>query len=235
MPRNGRVLPPLPWREAPGLRKLTEPVMRIALGARHKNLPEAVLADLVDVIPGVGDYANYVRMTGSATLEERGARGKRWSAQAADYMLGQEGVDTLMPGLGTIMDIVTPTNTLLYLDEKGRLPEPMKKMLQNLEPAGQAIGSGIEVIHSAVDLTKLPVPLLSSGVARTVNAVGVQPMVCASRGHGPIRCLPQMWDQFTGQWTVRQDYPYARGKRPLRDYFADTKVAAQGLRRSLPA
>lgn len=197
---------------------ITAPLIRAALGSRHQSLPEAIGADLFDIIPIVGDYANHSRYLSASTEGERAARGKRASMQLVDYAVGD---DQFLPGIGTVLDILTPTNTILYLDDQGKLPKALKDATDKV---GTEIARVVETVHSALDLTKLPIPIVSEGVKRVVNGVAVQPFACIERGEGPIACAPQMWDQVR-LGPQNQRFPFLKGPRDARRYFDDTRQA----------
>jgi len=88
------------------------PLYRILFGTDHRNIFEAVAADIVDIIPFVGDVSNIARLTDAA------ARGGKYSkkkviAQAIDAIGG-----TIPEPFSVIVDALTPTNTILYLQSR---------------------------------------------------------------------------------------------------------------------
>jgi len=89
---------------------MLDKVWRVISSAEHEDLGEAVLADVVDVIPFIGDVANAMRVKDAI---DRGVPEYIVAAQIVDFLAG------LPPGIGDILDILTPTNTLAYLLRKG--------------------------------------------------------------------------------------------------------------------
>jgi len=87
-----------------------ETIMRILTSTDHRDLTEAILADAVDAIPFIGDATNTLRLKNLA--EQRG-NDTALLLQGIDFIIG------LAPVAGDVADILTPTNTLLYLMEKG--------------------------------------------------------------------------------------------------------------------
>ncbi len=80
--------------------------------SKQSTFGRAVLADLVDIIPVVGDAANFfrVRHAGKQGIE----RQRRVGRQALDLGLG-----SLPDPVGAVLDALTPTNTNTYLREQG--------------------------------------------------------------------------------------------------------------------
>ena len=85
-------------------------IWRIVSSAEHEDLGEATLADFFDALPLLGDVANAMRIKDAV---DRRVPEYIVVAQAIDFLAG------LPPGIGTILDIITPTNTLTYLLRKG--------------------------------------------------------------------------------------------------------------------
>ena len=86
-----------------------EEFCNILFGAEHKSLREAILADIIDTLPIIGDISNFFRVVDAANNPDIAVR-RRATAQLIDLMLGA------LPGpIGTILDIITPTNTIAYL------------------------------------------------------------------------------------------------------------------------
>jgi hypothetical protein len=88
-----------------------EGIVKAPWTIEHKNVLEAVLADLADVVPIVGEVAGFVRMV--QALEKRDDF--RLALEAGDLVLG------LPPLIGDIMDLLTPTNLICYLRKRGKL------------------------------------------------------------------------------------------------------------------
>lgn len=80
--------------------------MEVLFGTKHEMLSEAVIADIIDGIPIIGDISNAIR---AAKEEDE----RRRAAQVADTLLG-----TMPEPLGIIADILTPTNMMIYLNRK---------------------------------------------------------------------------------------------------------------------
>ena len=103
----------------------------ILMSPRQKSLHDAILADLFDVIPGVGDVSNAVRV-GRAALEDDALASERLAMQSVDLALGT--IPSFVPGAGevvsTILDFLTPTNMLVYIRENY---PPIKKPSFKLE------------------------------------------------------------------------------------------------------
>lgn len=80
-------------------------IKRILFTTDHKNMIEAVMADLTDAIPLAGDITNAIRVADAMKKDRK----IELAMQSIDFLGG------LFPGLGDIFDIITPTNTLIYL------------------------------------------------------------------------------------------------------------------------
>ncbi|MCK5612420.1 hypothetical protein KAR91_61680 [Candidatus Pacearchaeota archaeon] len=129
-----------------------EDIKEIFTEPEHSNLRNAVLADVLDAVPLIGDAANIIRVVkiredlglfekGQDRREERFKQAlqagnfndikeavkdsindardeirefqkKKGGLQAVDAGAG------LVPGLGGVADIITPTNTINYISEK---------------------------------------------------------------------------------------------------------------------
>ena len=87
-----------------------EKIWRIVSSAEHEDLSEAALADFFDALPFFGDVANATRIKDAVDRE------------VPEYIIAAQTLDLiagLAPGIGTILDIITPTNTIAYLLRKG--------------------------------------------------------------------------------------------------------------------
>jgi len=82
---------------------------RILFSAEHDSFAEAILADLVDVIPILGDLTNVMRV--------KDAMDKNLPDRTVLLQLGDL-VGGIIPVVGDIFDIITPTNTITYLLRK---------------------------------------------------------------------------------------------------------------------
>ena len=82
---------------------------RILTTTYHRSLLEAMFADLFDVVPLLGDVGNEERVADALRRNDKVAL----RAQSLDLFFG------IVPVLGDIADLLTPTNTLLYLRRIG--------------------------------------------------------------------------------------------------------------------
>lgn len=109
-------------------RQLADKAKNIISSPRHENLTSAVAADIVDVIPIVGDVTNALRVINSFT-EDESDRTK--ALQTLDMLVG------VLPGIGTLADLITPTNTIVYLmDKNGATARIPVKTLRRLRSRG---------------------------------------------------------------------------------------------------
>ena len=92
---------------------------RIAFGYDHKDIIEAITADILDVVPIVGDVSNTIRVRNMAKAQPDTPAARR---QLLDAVIGN------IPIIGDIFDLLTPTNTINFLDKqiKAVKPEPLK-------------------------------------------------------------------------------------------------------------
>ena len=97
----------------------------IFMGTNHTRLSDAVAADLVDVIPLAGDFSNVLRIQDAARRGGEFSK-RRLPVQLVDFIGG-----ALPDPIGGIIDLLTPTNTLGYLESKGISPEDLPAMLMN--------------------------------------------------------------------------------------------------------
>ena len=99
-----------------------ERMQKILLGVKHNELKDAIIADLVDVIPIVGDISNVSRV-----VQEKGKTHK--SRQIVDFLGG-----ALPDPIGGAIDFLTPTNTIKYLSRGHLTPsENMKTFIEGLK------------------------------------------------------------------------------------------------------
>ena len=99
-----------------------ESIIKVLFAPSHNNLGEAVLADLVDAIPFIGDLTNLIRVVNAINQKEEDFI---TALQAGDLLLSPvfEFVwtsSTKMLPIIDLLDLITPTNTLTYLLKKGR-------------------------------------------------------------------------------------------------------------------
>lgn len=78
----------------------------VLFGTKHERLPEAVIADILDTVPFIGDIGNAVR-----TVKEENER--RRAMQMFDTLAG-----SIPDPFGGIIDVLTPTNTFIFVNKK---------------------------------------------------------------------------------------------------------------------
>lgn len=88
---------------------------RILFSSRQNSLKEAILADLLDAVPIAGEVSNAFRVR-DATIQQK-PYPRRVIANAIDFAAG-----LAPPPVGTILNILTPTNIIIYLQEKENIP-----------------------------------------------------------------------------------------------------------------
>ena len=94
----------------------------------HKTLFDAILADIFDFIPILGDVANEERVADAMRRGDKVAL----KAQTIDLFLG------VIPIIGDIADFITPTNTLLYLRKIGMIEwDPPLPPIPNIFKGGE--------------------------------------------------------------------------------------------------
>lgn len=98
--------------------KWTKKALRAAVSTTHESLDEAIAADVIDVIPIAGDYANALRVVDAAQQKDP----LRFGLQTGDMILGA------VPVIGFIGDLLTPTNTLVFILKKQKLEKKLEKM-----------------------------------------------------------------------------------------------------------
>lgn len=90
--------------------KAPDEMRDILFESKQSSLGRAIAADLVDAIPIVGDALNLFRVRHAEKIGLTAER--RFSRQLIDLTLG-----VLPDPIGGIIDVLTPTNTLTYLQE----------------------------------------------------------------------------------------------------------------------
>ncbi|MEM1820607.1 MAG: hypothetical protein QW498_08730 [Thermofilum sp.] len=85
-----------------------ERLMKAPFTTEHETALEAVLADLADALPLVGEIAGIVRIV--EALEK--GDDMRALMELGDLITG------VPPSIGDLLDILTPTNTISYLLRK---------------------------------------------------------------------------------------------------------------------
>ena len=107
---------------------------RILWGTTHKNLTEAILADVVDVIPVVGDLGNAIKVY---NLAKKGESDKL-TLHTGDLVIG------IVPVIGAVGDLITPTNTLIFVMRKKKLKSKLRKKLPSLRGLKNAVKKKIK-------------------------------------------------------------------------------------------
>lgn len=82
-----------------------EDIARSVLTIEQRTLPEAVLNDFLDMLPLVGELAGLSRLADAIEKKDD----IRAVMEAGDLLAG------FPPGIGDALDILTPTNLLMYL------------------------------------------------------------------------------------------------------------------------
>jgi hypothetical protein len=83
-------------------------INKVFTSTKHDTLLEATLSDIVDAVPIVGDISNAIRVKDAIERQDDLAT----AMQTIDTLAG------LVPVYGDIVDILTPTNTVLYIFDK---------------------------------------------------------------------------------------------------------------------
>lgn len=99
-------------------KKVLNKLKRAAVETNHRTLEEAVLADIIDVIPVAGDISNALRVINAAARGEDRAL----LLQAGDLVIGA------VPIIGTVGDLLTPSNVAIYVLRKRKLNKKIKKL-----------------------------------------------------------------------------------------------------------
>ena len=87
----------------------------ILFESKQSTMGRAIAADLLDVIPVLGDVSNLFRVRHAGTVGE--TRPRRVPRQTLDLLLG-----ALPDPLGAVLDILTPSGSLTFLREERRVP-----------------------------------------------------------------------------------------------------------------
>ncbi|MEM2196331.1 MAG: hypothetical protein QXY41_05980 [Thermoproteota archaeon] len=85
-----------------------ERLLKAPFMTRHESALEALLADLADFVPIVGEVAGLARLR--EAIKEKDDL--RIALETGDLVAG------FPPIIGDILDILTPTNLILYLAKK---------------------------------------------------------------------------------------------------------------------
>lgn len=90
---------------------MDERTRNILVGTKHDSIEDAIAADLVSALPIIGAVTDFFRLLDSESRPKK-------ALQAIDMLTSP------IP----FVDLITPTNTLFYLDGKGMLPFELKKI-----------------------------------------------------------------------------------------------------------
>lgn len=83
---------------------------QVIFGVNHTTLPQALIADLVDAIPILGEVSGVTRVRLSDSKQRR-------------FLQGLDLAIDAVPVIGPIADVFLPANTLMFIDrevKKGR-------------------------------------------------------------------------------------------------------------------
>lgn len=83
----------------------------ILISTNHNTIEDAIAADLTSAVPIVGAITDFLRLLDSESRPQK-------ALQALDM------ITSPLP----LSDIITPTNTLLYLDKRGFLPFKLEQI-----------------------------------------------------------------------------------------------------------
>lgn len=90
---------------------MNERLKNIVSGTEFNRIEDAIAADLVSAVPIIGAFSDFMRLIDSESRPQK-------ALQAIDM------ISEPVP----LLNIITPTNTLLYLDKKGVLPLKLDKI-----------------------------------------------------------------------------------------------------------
>lgn len=79
---------------------------QVLMGVNHSTLSQAIVADIIDTLPVVGEVTNVSRIKQSEEPSRRFLQGFDLALEA------------IPPPFGKIADILFPSNTLWYIDQK---------------------------------------------------------------------------------------------------------------------
>lgn len=85
----------------------------VLLGSQQRGIIDAVVADVVDVIPIAGDLSNLMRVRDASVRGTEFAK-RRLPIQLIDLVAG-----ALPDPIGGVLDLITPSNTINYLERTG--------------------------------------------------------------------------------------------------------------------
>lgn len=85
-----------------------EKLIKAPFTTEHDSLLEAIVADLADAVPIIGEVAGIMRIMEAKDKKDD----LRLLLETGDLVAG------LPPVIGEILDALTPTNTIIYLMKK---------------------------------------------------------------------------------------------------------------------
>lgn len=88
---------------------MLESIVRVFLFSDHKSIAEAIAADVVDMLPVVGEVCNLTRIVHSLAVGNYYVT----ALQIIDLLV------TIYPELGKVIDILLPANTVAYILKHG--------------------------------------------------------------------------------------------------------------------
>ena len=91
----------------------------ILFESTQSSFARAVAADLLDIVPVVGDVSNFFRVRHAEKIGT--VQSRKFALQLIDLAAGAL-PDTPQFPIGAILDALTPTNTVTYLRERQLLP-----------------------------------------------------------------------------------------------------------------
>ncbi|HEB37615.1 MAG TPA: hypothetical protein ENI14_03020 [Thermoplasmatales archaeon] len=96
---------------------LRDKLNRVMFSTKHETLIEAMVADLIDILPGVGDITEAERLAEAKRIGDKDAV----VAHGIDTVFGE--MADMIPVVGELidsfLDALLPANTLLYLKRRG--------------------------------------------------------------------------------------------------------------------
>lgn len=96
---------------------MNERFNKIMVGTDFDSIEDAIAADLTSAVPIIGGITDFLRLLDSESRPQK-------ALQAIDM------ITSPLP----FSDIVTPTNTLIYLDKRGLLPFKLEKIDEIIKP-----------------------------------------------------------------------------------------------------
>lgn len=93
------------------MRYMDDRLEQILIGVEHESLEDAIAADLASAVPILGAVSDFFRVLDSETKPRK-------ALQVLD----------LIAEPVPVLNLITPTNTVIYLDKKGMLPFKLSKI-----------------------------------------------------------------------------------------------------------